>query len=201
MAKTLTARLHQTDGPKGIRLFEIFDHRFLRVRQTIGRSTPRDYAMDISILSPSGHPEHRAQHHWLWLAVAAAVLVLTSVTALFLEFANPLTLLPLTGMLLAITIICLTEFLRSRRHLLVFDSRYATVPLVELLINQPERDSYAAFVAGLDADIANLLRDKALSPTDLRAGELRSLRKLLEQQIIDNATYQTAKQRLLAQAS
>lgn len=90
--------------------------------------------------------------------------------------------------------------MRSRRHLLVFDSRYAAVPLVELLVNQPDPESYAAFVTALRANIETLVLDKGLSPADLRAGELRSLRKLLEQQIIDLPTYESAKQTLLAQA-
>lgn len=200
MARTLTARLHQTDGPKDIRLFEVFDHRFLRVRQTNGQNALRDYAMDLAILAPSGRTVQRADRHWLWLAAATVTTLLLSLAALFLGFASPLLLLPLAGVLLAVSIICIAQFLRSRRHLLVFDSRYAAVPLVELLVNQPEQDSYAAFVAGLCADIETLVRDKGLSPTDLRAGELRSLRKLLEQQVIDLPAYETAKQHLLTQA-
>jgi hypothetical protein len=199
MARTLTARLHQTDGPKGVRLFEVFDHRFLRVRQTTGQQALRDYAMDLAILAPAARPVHTSEPRWLWGAGAAAALLLASLLALLLGLASPLLLLPLTGLLLAAAIICVSQFLRSRRQLLVFDSRYAAVPLVELLVNQPEHDSYNAFVAGLRTDIETLVRDKGLSPTDLRAGELRSLRKLLEQQIIPAAAYESAKQLLLTQ--
>lgn len=198
MARTLTARLHQTDGPKGVRLFEVFDHRFLRVRQTNGQNALIDYAMDVAILAPAGRAVHSSERRWLWVAGAAAVALLISLAVLFLGLASPLVLLPLAGLLLALAIICVSQFLRSRRHLLVFDSRYAAVPLVELLINQPDSGSYAAFVAGLCADIEALVRDKSLSATDLRAGELRSLRKLQEQQVIDSSAYEAAKQRLLA---
>lgn len=200
MARTLTARLQQTDGPKGSRLFEVFDHRFLRVRRSSGTNPPQDYAMDIAILAPTTRTVHHSDHHWLWLAAATAGVLLLSLAVLLLGQASPLLLLPLAVLLLAVTIICIRQFLRSRRHLLVFDSRYAAVPLVELLADQPEPGSYAAFVASLCADIETLVRDKGLSPADLRAGELRSLRKLLEQQAIDLPTYEGAKQNLLAHA-
>lgn len=200
MARTLTAHLQQTDGPKGVRLFEVFDHRFLRIRHTSGPNALRDYAMDVAILAPTARTVQRSDRHWLWLATAAAGVLLLSLLVLFLGQANPLLLLPLAGLLLAAAIICVNQFLRSRRQLLIFDSRYAAVPLVELLVNQPEPDSYKAFVAGLCADIEALVRDKGLSPADLRAGELRSLRKLLEQQAIDLPTYEGAKQSLLAKA-
>lgn len=200
MARTLTARLQQTDGPKNIRLFEVFDHRFLRVRLAKPKNPLRDYAMDAAILAPAARTEHRSQGRWLGLAAAAGVALLLSLLALSLGLASPLLLLPLAGLLLAAAVICVSQFLRSRRHWLVFDSRYAAVPLVELLVNQPDPESYAAFVNALRADIETLVLDKGLSPADLRAGELRSLRKLLEQQIIDLPTYETAKQTLLAQA-
>ncbi|GAB4297873.1 MAG: hypothetical protein Kow0096_16170 [Thiohalomonadaceae bacterium] len=200
MARTLTARLHQTDGPKGIRLFEVFDHRFLRVRQTVGPNTRRDYAMDIAILGPTARTVQYGDRQWLWLAAASAGVLLLSLLVLYLGQATPQLLLPLAGVLLAAAIICINQFLRSRRQRLIFDSRYAAVPLVELLVDQPEPDSYRAFVAGLCADIESLVRGKGLTPTDLRAGELRSLRKLLEQQVIDLPTYEGAKRRLLAQA-
>ncbi|GEM_PF-1830294 len=198
MARTLTARLHQTDGPKGVRLFELFDHRFLRVRRTDGQSPLRDYAMDVAILAPAGHPLHSSEPRWLWAAGAAALALLATMAVLLGGLAHPLLLLPLAGLLLALCVVCVTRFQRSRRHLLVFTSRYAAVPLVELLINQPEQASYTAFIAALGADIENRERSRELTPADLRAGELRSLRKLLEQQIIDPDTYTAAKQHLLA---
>lgn len=200
MARTLTARLHQLDGPKGIRLFEVFDHRFLRVRQTNGQSPLRDYAMDVAILSASGKLAHSSDRRWLWASGAATLAFAAGLAALLLGAASPLLLLPLAGMLLALAVICVTQFLRSRRHLLTFVSRYAAVPLVEILAEQPEAESYSAFITTLSTDIETLASRKDLTAGDLRAGELRSLRKMLEQQVITPAAYEDAKQRLLAHA-
>lgn len=200
MARTLTARLHQLDGPKGIRLFEVFDHRFLRVRQTDGQSPLRDYAMDVAILSANGRPLHRSDHGWLWAAGAATLVLFIDLAVLLLGAASPWLLLPLAGLLLVLAIICVTQFLRSRRHLLIFVSRYAAVPLVEILAEQPGAESYNAFITTLSNDIETLASRKDLTASDLRAGELRSLRKLLEQQIITPSAYEDAKQRLLNHA-
>jgi hypothetical protein len=200
MARTLTARLHQLDGPKGIRLFEVFDHRFLRVRQTNGQSPLRDYAMDVAILSASGRPLHNSDQGWLWAAGAATLVLFIDLAVLLLGTGSPWLLLPLAGLLLALTVICVTQFLHSRRHLLTFVSRYAAVPLVEILAEQPEAESYSAFITTLSNDIETLASRKDLTAADLRAGELRSLRKLLEQKIITPAAYEDAKQRLLNHA-
>ena len=47
MPKVLTARLHQTEGENAIRLFELYDNRFLRVRLRPSKREEIEYAMDI----------------------------------------------------------------------------------------------------------------------------------------------------------
>ncbi len=92
------------------------------------------------------------------------------------------------------------QFRSSRRQLLVFATRYASVPLVEMLAAQPAQEQVATFIADLVRDIDNLIHDKELSADALRAGELRSLRKLVERKIIDLPSYESAKQQLLTMA-
>lgn len=201
MARTLTARLQQTNGPKDVRLFELFDRRFLRVRLANARKLLRDYAMDVVILAPSGRLEHSIERRWLWAAGIMALGLLGSVGALNLELGSLLVLLPLAGVLLTLLVLSLALLLRSRRKVLVFDSRFAGIPLVEILVNQPDKKTYKEFVETLTSNIETQIHSRELNDSHLRAGELRTLRKLLEQQIIDSADYDTAKQFLLTETA
>lgn len=201
MARTLTARLQQTNGPKDVRLFELFDRRFLRVRLANARKLLRDYAMDVVILAPGGRLEHSIERRWLWAAGIMALGLLGSVGALSLELGSLLMLLPLAGTLLTLLVLSLALLLRSRRKVLVFDSRFAGIPLVEIVVNQPDKKTYKAFVETLTSNIETQVHSRELNDNHLRAGELRTLRKLLEQQIIDSADYDTAKQFLLTETA
>jgi len=198
VARRLTARLHQVEGRRSARLFELFDDRFLRVRRQAGKGRRIEYAMDIAILAP----EQRRTHvrPWHWLITAGACVALMSAATLYALFGtgHTVALSLLAVALLALTVAAAMQFVRDSRHLLTLYSRLAAVPLVEMLADRPEAPQVADFAERLIRCINDTVSDKALSPEDLRAGELRTLRKLAENRAIDLTTYEQAKQRLLS---
>lgn len=200
MPKTLTARLHQKDGETAIRLFELYDDRFLRVRQQSSKRAEIEYAMDVAILDPQASEQHFRPRHWFIATAVTAGLLLIYGAALYFTVSrdNALILVPLFLVLCALPFLFIWLYRTQSRHLLVFNSRYAQVPLVELLVRQPNAETYGDFVRHLNRCIATLVQDKGLTAHDLRAGEMRSLRKMVEQGAIDNETYEQAKARLLA---
>ena len=67
-----------------------------------------------------------------------------------------------------------------------------------MLADRPEAPQVTDFAERLIRCINDTVSDKALSPEDLRAGELRTLRKLAESRAIDLTAYEQAKPRLLS---
>lgn len=200
MPRTLTARLHQLEGPNAIRLFELYDDRFLRIRLRPSKRAEVEYAMDVAILDPQPAEQHYRPRHWFTAAAVAAGLLLIYAAVLYFTFSadKALLLVPPALILLALPGLFAWLYVTRSRHLLIFNSRYAQVPLVELLVRQPNAEDYGNFVRHLNRSIAKLVQDKGLTAHDLRAGELRSLRKMAEQGAIDSEAYELAKGRLLA---
>lgn len=197
MARTMTARLHQQEGTYGIRLFELFDDRFLRIRLRLGKNRQAQYAMDVAILAPEGETIHYRPWHWLYAAAAAAALLLLDILLLLMTDLSLHLLLGAMGLLIWLPFLFGWLFLQQSKHTLVFRSRYAAVPLVELLVSKPDAKAYGDFVRQLSRCISAQVQGKELTEADLRAGELRSLRKMMEDQALAPAVYEQAKQRLL----
>jgi len=200
LPKVLTARLHQLDGANGIRLFELYDDRFLRIRLRPSKREEIEYAMDVAILDPHAKEQHYRPRHWLIAAAVTAgvLLIYAAVLYFILSRDNALLLLPPLVPLIGLAVFFGWLYINRSRHLLIFSSRYAQVPLVELLLRQPDAEAYGNFVRHLNRCIGVLVQDKGLTAHDLRAGELRSLRKMVEQGAIDSEIYEQAKGLLLA---
>jgi len=200
MARELTARLHQQEGIHGIRLFEMFENRFLRIRMLVGKNRQVEYAMDVAILSVEPRQVHYRPWHWLIAAGISSGLILIDVLLLLLTHVNLHLLLGALGLLIWLPFVFGGLFLMQSRHTLVFYSRFANVPLVEILVGKPTPAAYADFVRRLVQCINTLAVKKGLDAEALRAGELKSLRKMKEDQILAEAVYEEAKQRLLSLA-
>ena len=200
MARRLTARLHQVEGRNSARLFELFDDRFLRIRRQAGKGRRIEYAMDIAILAPEQRRTHVRPWRWLIASGVCTALALAAVLDAVFGTRHTIALSLLAVALLALAVAAALQFLRDSRHLLTLHSRLAAVPLVEMLADRPQAQEVADFAERLIRCINDTVSGKELSPEDLRAGELRSLRKLAESRAIDLASYEQAKQQLLSLA-
>ena len=84
----------------------------------------------------------------------------------------------------------------SRRR--VFYSRYARVPLFDILIGKPDRGAYKNFIDALQVSMQKTRAGRELKPQQQIAGEMRMLRRLANEGVITQREYERAKDKLFS---
>lgn len=201
MSNDATFEFRQEDVLRRERRFELFKERYIRVHLARKRQDV-DYTIDLLALAPGS--ERRLRLKWTWLVGAALALAVCAV-ATFLLFRHPsaqhaLYLAPVLFLALAAAFGMAYQFFATSQRCLVFTSRYAGVPLLELLVNRPDAQRFKAFVQDLEIRIDLVGQRALLSDNELMAGEMRMLRRLASKGIIADRTYDHAKALLLAQS-
>lgn len=82
----------------------------------------------------------------------------------------------------------------SRRR--VFYSRFAHVPLFDILISKPDKRAYKNFLDVLHASMQEMRTGHMLKPDQQIAGEMRMLRRLASEGVIAQREYERAKDKL-----
>lgn len=97
------------------------------------------------------------------------------------------------GLLLGLVMLILNF---SRRR--VFYSRFARVPLFDILISKPNKRAYKHFLDALNACLKKEREFRDLRDDQQIAGETRMLRRLASEGIISKGDYERARNKLLA---
>ena len=201
MAITVTHRYDYKLGPIEQVAVEVLNDRYGRITKRRWH-TAREYAIELATLLPD--PIHNLYLAWRWLAASGGALLVMLGFIAYLKFSsNEPSLLVTAGTiaaLLALTALFLYLFVILSKRRIIFHARYSGTPLVEIPIplrNRHKGNSFATEFSHLVQ--SNLARLTRLDHTDqdLRAGELRMLRRLSEEGAIARATYDKAKQLLL----
>mgnify|MGYP006909079993 CR=1 FL=1 len=201
MPAKVNIRYRQPDIFKGERRFTVFNGRYIRVqRKRFKREV--DYTIDLAALSPEGKDSYTLNRH---LLIASAVSLLAFIILLYTllaHFAAHVAIYTLPAailtFLLAISFGALAVY--TFEHKYVFVSRQAEVPLVEFRVRKGDA-AYRAFVEDLKRYIHKHAERARLSPQDLRAGEIRTLRRMSSEGVLSTIDYETARTRLLAQSA
>lgn len=203
MALTVTHHYASRLGPFEKITIEVLNDRYGRVTTTRLRKS-RNYAIELATLTPEA--EETLKVAWQWLA--AGVVALLALVGLGYYVINGESGLPLPAtlgsglLLLALTLFLLRMFFAlSARHI-IFRARYSDIPLLEIPIPVSDRKQGQAFAKTI-SQLAqkNLARVEHYSEADLRAGELRMLRRLAEEGALASGDYDKAKTVLLRLAS
>lgn len=179
------------------RRFEITD-RIISVSMK-GIKKGSAYSIDCLALNPRSKTKLSISRGWLIAALGMGVMVI---------LAN--TLLPSLGpqlqpvsfpVALGSTIlgIIFTGLCIMSSHIeKVYYSARSNFPLIKLILRNPDKASYKKFVDQLDMLIENSSEQLNLSDAQRNAGELRMMRRLMEDRIIDARQYETIKSSLLS---
>ncbi|HKK05519.1 MAG TPA: hypothetical protein VKA50_06680 [Gammaproteobacteria bacterium] len=196
-----TFELRQEDVLRRERRFELFNDRYVRVFQA-RKKQDVEYTIDLLALAPGS--ERKIHFHWKWLSGAClALTICAAVTfALFREPSGErmLYLAPILLIALAACLGMFYQFFATSQRCQVFSSRFAGVPLVELLVNRPDAARFKAFVQDLEIRIDLVSQKTHLTDNELKAGEMRMLRRLASRGVINDKAYNHAKSLILAQA-
>jgi hypothetical protein len=203
MALNVTHRYDYKLGPIEQVAIEVLNDRYGRVATRRWHAS-RNYAIELATLDPE--PTQSTHFAWRWLYATGAMLLGLVGFIAYLKYGSGeiSTLISAGGVviLLALTALFFYLFLILSKRTIVFQARFSGVALVEIPIPVSDRKKGQAFskVIGHLAQ-KNLRRVEHYSQNDLRAGELRMLRRLSEEGAIASASYDKAKMLLLRLAS
>ena len=178
------------------RKIELKDKRCLVIHEGMGR-TLKHYQVDLLAFANQSRLKLVMARHWLVACLLSLMLLgmVHGLVAPFMDIAAMLTIINLSGIALAVLFLVLFVFsLRVER---VFVSRYAKVPLLSVFVAKPTWKRYRTFIAELEKRITKLTASVNLSDARQRAGELKTIRRLVDENILSRSDYEKAKPLLL----
>lgn len=198
MEKVVNLSHSQRDKAQGERTFEIFNGHYLHVYLT-NRKNKRDFAIDLIFLEPDAETEWRFAMPWLWGVLGGLLLAAGVVMAGKMDIVPGLgvyaTVIAAVAVLAAVG--AATMFVRTMQRFVVFRTRFAAMPIVEIALGNPDAKSCTRLINELKARIARQIDKVEASEEQLRAGELRALRRLANRRIVSEKQYVEARNLLL----
>lgn len=179
------------------RRFQLKDNRELRIARKKS-SQEKEYTVSLLALAQSG--QHALHFNWKWLV--AAIMSLLIMLALLrgqtlfqfqLESYTFYMVVVMSLLAMVFMLLCIRTFSFDY----VFYSRYAHVPLVKFMVAKPSSPAYRKFIASLETRIEELQDYMALSVDKQIAGELRTIRRLTEEGVLEKSYYPHARDQLL----
>jgi len=195
---SLVSALHQRKFFHGKNKFKIKHGSHISVEQI---RTSRKVAFDIDLVALC--PDSTVQFNiaWHWLRAMIISLLIAGVLITTTQFIADKILLLYSEFFVIIMlglffIFFLLLILFSNRKC-IFTTRHAKLPILEIIISNPNKSLYKAFIDGLENEIIITTENRQLSQKQQRAGELKTLRRLSQQGIISKNQYEQCKHILL----
>ena len=181
------------------REFTVFNgnHCHQRVERKFGGKTK--HRVNLQILDPQ--PRRRRDLALGWLMGSGIFGILSFLLIYRIYFSGQ----PANSLLVSLSVLSLSLFaiatlltlFLSRKHIRYY-SRFGRVPLLELIDNQPDAQDLTDFLRRLSQTIHLSRQQHPRASGDALSFELRDLRRLRDEGVIDAETYERAKQRIFA---
>lgn len=177
------------------REFQLYNGRELRINLGAGS---KQNIYQVHLLALADKSKSRFHIAWPWFGCFIASLaglvvywIVNLFTSIDANIGFAIILACILGIILGLVMLIL-KFYRKR----VFYSRYANIPIFEMLINKPDSRSYKNFLDILDSYTLKARSFYALRVDQQIAGEMRMLRRLAKEKIISQSVYDAAKDKL-----
>lgn len=171
--------------------------RELRIEKAGKRKTIQ-YCIDVVALKDES--QRKIILGWKWFVAGLAVIVSSLIIPSLLSslFAEPLFkyLVYLVGILTGTG--CLYMGWKATSVKQIFYSRNADVPLIELFASKPSKKEFSDFVNKVEESIRAIQDKMSLSMKNQLAGEMRMLRRLSEEGVLNSSVYKKAQAELLS---
>ena len=163
--------------------------------QTIQNKHSRKYKYrtDIAYLDP--RPFRSRRRSWRYLYLASALLVIDAVLLIggFVDTSS-INFLGLFVGLLVVGIMSLLAFFYYSRDRVFFRTTYGKIRLVELINKNPDSKSFRSFINNFVIQINKAKTARGLTQAKFLARELKELRRLKDEGVIPENSYEKAKQ-------
>ena len=150
------------------------------------------YRIDIAFLDPRPFRRRVRERKWLYGSIALFGLALALVLGGWLDTSS-ITYLGLFIGVLVVAIMSLLAFFYYSRDHVFFRSRYGKIKLIELINKNPEADSFRSFINKFVMQIKRSQTAKKMNQHKFLARELQELRRLKNESVVPDASYEKAK--------
>ena len=150
------------------------------------------YRIDIAYLDP--RPFRSRSIDWKWLYGSILLFLLNPILYFTGWFDNAS--ITSMGLILGINVValmCLLAFFYYMRDKVYFRTQYGKIKLIELINKNPDNDSFRKFIHRFIQQINKSKTAKGLNQTKFLARELQELRRLRDETVIPNESYEKAK--------
>ena len=186
--------IKQTDVFKREFRFEVFNKHYLRVKKRYRKKTS-EYTIDLISLAPECINVRTIA--WLWFGlgllftVVAGGLVYQLIGNFSLQAFITYAPLSLLSLLLAAASVAMLLYKSSNKKFFV--TNYGRYPLAGVMINNPNAVECDRFVEAVEQRIQEAHESYDISEDQLKAGELKMLRRLREKGVISSVEYEDYK--------
>jgi len=193
MSKNLQNSLFQKRAWHGVNHLTLCDARALKIQKTSKRKTI-SYMIDIIALDSVSRRVYGIAWGWLTATVIFSILAYVAITfpellaGLKQHYSIGLTALAIIG-----TIGCFILLWLSSSRKQVFYTRHGRIPLFEIWVGQPTGKAFRAYVKLLKESIQQVQEKSSLTSEQQLSGEMRMLRRLVDESVINKDVYEKAK--------
>jgi len=173
------------------------DKYTLRVIQKL-LNNHKEFMLDLAVIEPELH------RRFIWAKKSLSSFILLAMISLYSvtpgNFFNTDFSHSFVWLVLLLSIISFVFVIIFSGYQKYFVSREAKVPLVVFYNNVPDKKTFNAFIYYLLQQSSQRFKKLNLSLQMIRAGELKTLRRLLDGRFISQQQYEQAKKKLLTMA-
>lgn len=197
MATEINAKLQQTSFGQ-VREYLIAEGKELRIR-TQGKLAQKPCA--INLLALGEKSSYKIHFSWGWLVMACLIGLLLGgyyFATDYYHFSIGIYEFVIVGLAGVAIIACIGVFFLTISRKREFYSLHSHVALFDIMVNKPNSREYRAFLTELQKCIVKSREYWKLRPDQQMAGELRMLRRLVEEGVLAQDLYEKAKERLFS---
>ncbi len=197
--KTINHEFSQESKLKGVvREFTIFND--IQCYQSVKRKHggKHKFRVNLTHLNPKPKRDFILAEGWL---ITAAISTVLSFMLVYIGWFSSLqfnhqAVFIITALTISFSVIAfLITLLKTQDRIRLF-SNCGCAPILELMNNKPDRESFAAFMELLSSHIIKAQHSADLSATERLVLELKELRRLKDESVITEAVYEQAKQKI-----
>ena len=146
-------------------------------------------------------PVHHRRIAWRWLIAFIYFLFTTAVFFIY-QYSHPETsssavLLPFVITFFLLSLVSLLFLLYQSPNVTEFRSRYGSCPLISLMQNKPDTDTFSKFTKEIRARILAASQNVTFDKKQMLSFELQELRRLADNKVLSENDYNRAKSRVM----
>lgn len=174
------------------------DNRTLRIDSQVNNKSIT-YRLDVIALKGKHSRSYNFAWPWLIGALVLFGLLLTVMNTSFI-FPDPGAWHAILAevVLGVLAVVCIVLFIKLSYSKYVFKSRHGKVPMLDVWAGQPSGKAVRTFIKLLEQRIENAHNHMNLTMEQQLTGEMKMLRRLVDEGVIQQNTYEAARPKLMS---